>query len=468
MQLRVDPVSNILVISPANDPFTDDSLLIEPIDVLTVATFIKNLGYLVKFVDMDKEKLQPSQINKILELFQPKLVVIPFDYHIPLYTGASEKGVIELVKYITQKNIPVILGGRPPNAYPASYLCSRKIVIVKGEMENSVQALLLNMDWSESKLMHIPGVIFLNNNNEIISTEQNKRSISMPSLPIPDRSFANLSQYIDVRSMLSSRGCVEKCTFCPVHTFWGTWRSRTPIQVVDEIEYLVKFCEGQKILFLDDHATVSKKRMQEISHLIMSREISTTLGCLATVSSFDQETIDLMWQAGFRWIHFGAEFASQTVLDKYNKRITVKQISEAVKGTINAGIRVRTSWILDSPDATLSDLDRTMEMILELNPHEIRAHYLALRAGAPLALEYENGKHTQYIHSNQPIIKKPGVAHEIVLERTASLIKELSNRSYHIIRDSADWGKYSSEELSDPEFRFLSLCPGRYGIGWRV
>ena len=48
---------NILVINPPNIPFSEKKLLIEPIDVITLATYLKELNHNVKFLDMDCKKL---------------------------------------------------------------------------------------------------------------------------------------------------------------------------------------------------------------------------------------------------------------------------------------------------------------------------------------------------------------------------------------------------------------------------
>ncbi|MBT5022417.1 hypothetical protein HON01_06330, partial [Candidatus Woesearchaeota archaeon] len=48
---------NILVINPPNKPFTERSLLIEPIDVLGIASYLQQIKNKVKVVDMDVKKM---------------------------------------------------------------------------------------------------------------------------------------------------------------------------------------------------------------------------------------------------------------------------------------------------------------------------------------------------------------------------------------------------------------------------
>jgi hypothetical protein len=255
-----------------------------------------------------------------------------------------------------------------------------------------------------------------------------------------------------------------------VHQFWGHWKAREAALVVDEIDYLVKTCFARKILFLDDHATVNARRMREISRKILQRGIETTLGCLGTVTRADRETLEMMRSAGFRWIHFGAEFASDEALAFMQKKITVAQIREGIKNAREAGLRVRTSWILDSPLATEDAFDRTIELILETQPQEVRAHFLSIRACAPFAQAQEASADLlasqQYIHAGEPHSSFRTLPRDVILEKTAQLTAELQKIGYIVVRNPADWAAFDLPENNHGGVRFISFCPGRYGIGW--
>ena len=54
---------NILLINPPNIPFSEQKLLIEPIDILTLGTYLQEANYNVKFC---KVKLQNE--NRLLLL----------------------------------------------------------------------------------------------------------------------------------------------------------------------------------------------------------------------------------------------------------------------------------------------------------------------------------------------------------------------------------------------------------------
>jgi anaerobic magnesium-protoporphyrin IX monomethyl ester cyclase len=376
-----------------------------------------------------------------------------------------------IAEVASQAGCRVIIGGRPAMSFPASFLPrDAEVVVVHGEMELAVQDLLAFEHWDAQTLCGCEGISFWDN-GKICSTAARKEKIVLDRLPIPNRDLVNISEYIDVHTLLSSRGCVERCGFCPVHQFWGKWRRRSAERVVDEIEMLSKRYAAQKILFLDDHAMVDVQRLREISREIIRRGIRVALGCLGTPRSADGETLLLMREAGFSWIHYGAEFGSDRVLQLLRKRSSVELIRRAIELTQAAGIRVRTSWIFDSPGATLEELDATIELILETEPEEIRAHFLSLRAQAPFFEELQvagTAIPSQYIHAQGP--QQRGYPLEISAgifeQRMQALTRELEFRGYRSIREPAEWQRLSAAELADPSLKFISFCPGRYGLGW--
>lgn len=460
--------THVTVLNPPNVPFTDDALLIEPIDVLTIATWISTLGYQVQVRDLDKEKLLANAFADELDKAQTEVVVIPFDYHIPLYTAAAAKETIGLINACRERDIPVIVGGRPATRYPELFLKDEGVVVILGEMELALQELLPRIV-SGLSIHEVEGIA-LKVNGITRWTKRRTKLLDLNVLPIPDRSLLNIHRYIDVHSMLSSRGCVEQCSFCPVHTFWGNWRRRTAELVAKEIKYLVKDCGAQKVLFLDDHATANQRRMRDISEHLVSNGINVPLGCLGTAASAEKKTLQYMRKAGFNWIHYGVEFGDDKVLKRLNKRSTVDTMRSAIEMTKDVGIRVRASIILDAPGATEEGLKATHDLILEAEPEEVRAHFLALRACAPLDDELRPNADTiaeQYIHADRPHTIKNQVDPQMVSKWSNEITNSLEKRGYLKIVHSRDWEKIAITTQSKSNLKFISFCPGRYGLGWR-
>lgn len=456
----------VLVINPPNMPFTDKNLLIEPIDDLTLATYIRELGHEVKLLDMDVLQKGADSIKQQLRSFKPDFTAIVFDYHIPLFTSEAIAGVNLIARHAQESGSKVIIGGRPSNHYPESFLADTEAVIIEGEMEPALLE-LLNEDVDPSS---VPGIIY-REATKIIKTGKRGGAFDIDTLPMPDRSFVNLDDYIDVRTILTSRGCVGKCGFCPVPEFFGRWRGRSPKNVVSEISHLVNGLKAKKILFLDDNATVSKERMQKISDEITGRGIKTTMGCLGSVAHYDEKTVRMMHSAGFRWIHYGAEILSQKSLDYLRKDVTVSQIKKAIIGTRKAGLRVRASFIFDAPKAIESEIDDTIDFILKNEPDEIRPHYMTLRVGTK---EFEKKKESfskippQYIHRNMPHSSFDTIDPKLIVKKVEYMTDGLAKKGFIVIREPKEWKDVKQSDLDDEGCKIISFCPLKYGIGWKL
>ena len=65
---------NILLINPPNIPFSEQKLLIEPIDIITLGTYLQEFGHNIKFLDMDCKKLNSDDLIKYIETnFKPDI-----------------------------------------------------------------------------------------------------------------------------------------------------------------------------------------------------------------------------------------------------------------------------------------------------------------------------------------------------------------------------------------------------------
>ena len=453
-------MNKVMVINPPNKPFSERSLLIEPIDVLEIATYLQDQGNEVKVLDMDVKQIPPEGVREYIECFKPGVTVVPFDYHVPLHRGEAITGVNQIAQIARENGSRTVVGGKTSKHYPHIFLENGFDVTINGEMEQILSE-LSKSSWTPQDLSRVEGISYLENGS-VKRTPDRKTKLVLDKLPITDRRLVDLNDYIDVRSILSSRGCVSRCGFCATPDFWGAWRAKSPQRVVDEIEYLERETGTQKVIFLDDNSTVNKRRMNKIANEIIQRGLQGTYGGLGMVSSYDEEVIKQMHEAGFRWIHYGGESGSQEVLDRMHKKITPDQIRQAIKGSKNAGLRVRTSWIYDLPGTDEDAVKRTNDLILSTEPQEVRLHYLSPRVGTEFSEKSKNGLPPQYIHSSVPQKGLSECDLEAVVRGVQELTDELQNRGYEVVRDVSEWNRIS--KIKNP--KFVSFCPSRYGLGW--
>lgn len=441
----------ILVVNPPNKPFTNKSILAEPLDVLSIATIIKQRYKNTEVIDMDILRMN-NNINNYLS--DNNIVVFVYDYQIPLHTSEAKYNIFEIIKNVN-KPCKFIMIGKTSTFHYQEFIDNGIDIIIKGIAENVINDCINNID-SLNKLKAIPNLI-INDINKIIKTKDKKDYITYNNLPIPDRSLVNINEYMDTRTIITSRGCINKCNFCTTPFFFGPWSSKSYLEVVNEIEYLVNNFQTKKIIFLDDNFPVDKLRVINICKELKKRKIKCLFGCLCSINCFDEDLMKLMYEAGFRWLHFGIESGSERILKMMNKPINTSETITVINKVKRMGFRVRTSIILDYPTTTKEDLLKTKELLEVIEPHEIRLHYLAYRLGTPIYKEDINNK-TQYIHSNKPNNINEEI--ETTIEEIKNMLKE---RKYTLVEEDIAWNQYNEK---DKDFKVATFTPIKYGMCW--
>lgn len=441
---------NILVVNPPNKPFTNTSILAEPLDVLQIATIIKEKYPNVKVIDMDVNRMD-NNINDYLD--DRNIVVFVYDYQLPLHTSETTQNIFEIIKN-TNKETKFIIIGKTSTYYYEKFLNNGIYVVIKGIADKTIIDVIDNID----NLSTVNNIAY-KKNGKIIETETTLIINEYNKLPMIDRSLLDISKYMDTRTIITSRGCIGKCSFCTTPTFFGIWNGKDVEMIVNEIEDIINRFHSKKIIFLDDNMTVNKKRMMDICDEIEKRNIKCLFGCLSSINCYDRELFMKMYSVGFRWIHYGIETGSPRLLKLMNKPMDLDYVKKVVNETKEMGYRVRNSFILDYPSSTKEDIKLTRELINEIKPHELRLHYLAYRVGTEVFNENKDVENkTQYIHSNHPNNINIELTEEINL-----LIDDLKNDGYILVCDNIDWNKFND---LDKETKFATMVPTKYGMCW--
>ncbi|MDR0607622.1 MAG: hypothetical protein LBG52_04680 [Candidatus Peribacteria bacterium] len=98
----------VLIINPPNIPFTDLNILIEPIDILTLATYVQQ-RVSVQVLDMDVKRISATNFETYLQNKKFSHVVLVYDYHIPLHTDEAFNEIKKIAQIAHNKGSTVIL-----------------------------------------------------------------------------------------------------------------------------------------------------------------------------------------------------------------------------------------------------------------------------------------------------------------------------------------------------------------------
>ncbi|MBK9711406.1 MAG: radical SAM protein [Kouleothrix sp.] len=180
----------------------------------------------------------------------------------------------------------------------------------------------------------------------------------------------DLSLYTQTPSyaiLTTSRGCPWDCNYCAARALnngSNKMRSRTPEDVLEEIEDKMDRFNIRRFGFYEDNALVLKGHLQEILELIIERGHKLQLYApegfetrLLTV-----ELLRTMKRAGFEKVHLPFEALKWETNQGWNRRhASTASFERALDAAIQAGFRERTQAInafvlFGLPDDKLEDI----------------------------------------------------------------------------------------------------------------
>ena len=185
-------------------------------------------------------------------------------------------------------------------------------------------------------------------------------------------------------TMVSSRGCPFRCSFCDKSVGGSKWRARNPVDVVDEMEVLQNDFGVGFINFYDDNFTLRRSRVIAISQEILRRGLHVEWKCEGRVDSVDPQMLSLMRQAGCRVVAYGVESANPETLALLRKDISVEQSISAFAQTRTAGLRTLAYMILGAPGEDAQAVQKSIDFCRFIGADYVQFSTLSAMPGTPL------------------------------------------------------------------------------------
>ena len=258
-------------------------------------------------------------------------------------------------------------------------------IIVRHEGEYTMRELLQSLD--KNDLSHVKGITF-KQKDTIIRNEARPFIQDLDALPFPARDLLETDKYYTGGGMpriISGRGCPHSCIFCSASSMWGhTVRLRSPHNVVDELEHLISKYHVKTFGFDDDTFTMVPQHATKICEEIIERGIDVRWGCNARVDTLTPELLKIMKKAGCFSLFIGIESGNQKTLDLMNKKITLKQIRDAITLAKKYSIEVLLTGILGFPHETYKDVQNTIDFMFSLDGDRYLFNFLMVYPGTKL------------------------------------------------------------------------------------
>ena len=260
-------------------------------------------------------------------------------------------------------------------------------IIVRGEPEYTTLETIQNL----SNLNGVLGVSYIKD-GQIIKNPDRPLIEDLDALPFPARDLVDNYKYHivlfpnkPIAMVLTSRGCPFECTFCATHLFYKRSRNvRSPENVVQEVEEIVKTYGINHIFFIDDTFTIGEERIILLCRLLQEKKLGIKWICLGRVDTVTEPMLHAMKEAGCKEIIYGIESASPAVLAKTKKKISFEQMEFAVRITKALGISMSLFFMFGNPGDTLKSIRETSRLARKLNPNFASFNIATPDPGTPL------------------------------------------------------------------------------------
>ena len=360
-----------------------------PIEIATLATFIKSNNDQVSFYDLFGSNpklledrgdffLQGESFDKYIEKAKITDVFIIF-----AISYMSHQEIVEIIKKIkkafnSKKKIVVLENSQAVTAY-SLYRVKKDFFdagadnLICGEPYHN---------WHQIK-KYINSEIIPKPENIVSSDSDNvpKRIIDKyAKYPVPAWDLVNLENYWSLPyshgpktkkflPVLTSRGCPYPCDFCVVpETNNRRWRANSAEEVVSELLFLKKKYGVSDFQVEDLNPTVDHKRWEKICKILIKKNADIRFyfvsGTKAETVHID--TIKLFSEAGCRFISISPESGSQELMKIIGKKFDYDHCLKLVKECYKYGVSTQTCFIVGHPKETEKDFNMSESYLTKL------------------------------------------------------------------------------------------------------
>jgi radical SAM superfamily enzyme YgiQ (UPF0313 family) len=423
--------------------------ILPPLGIGYIAAVLEANGINVKILDCQPLNMDFNDLGK--ELKNKNIDVIGITA-----TTLSLPSAVKTAFVIREFNPKsyIVIGGPHITAAPETTMANECFDAgVYGEGEETFLELIQKISDNQS-ITNVRG-LYLRRDGKPYFTGHRPFIKEIDKLPFPTRHlFPSLSLYHPtpascrsepLATIMSSRGCPNKCTFCDRKIFGNTTRLRSIDNVLDEMEEVIYKHGAKEIKFFDDTFTLDKKRIFDLCKGIKNRGINIEWSCLTRVNAVTKELLIEMRRAGCWQVAFGLESGDQKILNNMKKGITLSMSRNAVKWARDAGLNIRAYFVIGTPSETIESIDKTIEFAKSIDVDVVNFYSFVPLPGTEIYADLVNNgglRHEKYEHYNVMINSPdaeipyvpPGISEEDLKKRISYAHKSFYFRPQYILR----------------------------------
>lgn len=322
-----------------------------PLGLLYLASYLRSKGFDVEVYDSTFG--DRSTLERLLEDHAPATLGV----YANLLTRGSAVRIIEAAKL---RGWRVVAGGPEPANYAAEYLAAGADCVVEGEGERTLEELLSGAPPETIPGLHLPGGRF---------TGAREQIADLDALPFPDRSRIDVGAYLAAwreahgygsLNLICARGCPYHCRWCSHSVYGKTHRRRSPANVADEVEVMLRDYAPERLWMADDVFTIHPGWLRKYRDEIVRRGLRRPFECITRADRLDEQSADALADLGAFRVWIGSESGSQRILDAMRRGVTVEQVRRAVRLLRERGIETGMFLMWGYQGEQIDDIEATV------------------------------------------------------------------------------------------------------------
>ncbi len=244
--------------------------------------------------------------------------------------------------------------------------------VIRGEFEYTIRDISLKKKFDE-----INGLSYIKSSGDIKINPDRELIKNLDELPFPAWHQFNLNHYQShlykspSMMVITSRGCPFMCTYClwPDVMYGHKQRFRSPENICDEIEILIKKYGIREIRFDDDTFALNPTHVLSLCDEILRRKINKkiTWTCFGHIAQDNEEIYKRIRDAGCRRIDFGIESGSEKILKNIKKTLNPEKAKKVVKLCKKYGLEVYCDFMIGFPFETEKDVKESIKLAKSLD-----------------------------------------------------------------------------------------------------
>jgi anaerobic magnesium-protoporphyrin IX monomethyl ester cyclase len=364
---------------------------------------------------------------------------------IPIVFGGPHVSVVtEDLDYESLRQPPVDMVVRGEGEGPWVEISDRVDSFLRDQPTSSSDFSRRLMDPALNLFSQVQGLSYKTSEGELHRNPDAPVISDLDSLPWPAYRYFKMDRYTNLQpatdaipgsrsfSIMTSRGCPYRCTFCSQSIMPIKWRARSAENVIEEWRHLVRELGALEIGVLDDSANIRKNRLHELADLLIAEQLNHVPWIFVNGIRANLADLDLLVKlrkAGLKRTAFGVETGDEQMIIKIDKHIDHDTIRQAFKNAKAAGIETIGFFIIGLPGDTRESMQKTIDFAVEIDP--MIANF-SMMTPYPGTIVYEQVKQGGrfLVHDWEDYVFFDTRARYEMGDMTAELVEEMYRKAY--------------------------------------